>query len=60
MDVYDAVSLAGAVMLFAGLWLIASWLAFTVVGAVLVVFGLLGAGAAARRDVMAAAREKRN
>lgn len=60
MDVYDAITVAGAIMLFVGLWLIAPWLALTVVGTVLVAFGLLGAGAAARRDVLKAAGEESN
>lgn len=54
MDLWDVLSLLGVVLLGAGLWLIAPWLALTVCGGVLFLLGVGGSVVAER----AAARQE--
>ncbi|WP_060880170.1 hypothetical protein [Streptomyces scabiei] len=54
MDLWDVLSLIGVVVLGAGLWLIAPWLALTVGGGALVLVGVGGSVIAER----AAARQQ--
>ncbi|WP_181800289.1 hypothetical protein [Streptomyces ipomoeae] len=56
MDRWDVLALLGAVLLGSGLWLIAPWLALTVVGGVILAVGLGGSvyaeKAAARQELI--------
>ncbi len=42
-DAYDVIVLAGIILLFVGLWLLAPWVALTVTGFILLIIGLYGA-----------------
>lgn len=50
MDGYDILAAAGVVVLAVGFGLLAAWLAWAVVGAVMILVGLYGARAAAHDD----------
>lgn len=56
MDLWDVLSLFGIVLLGAGLWLIAPWLALTVMGGAMLLVGLSGSviseRAAARQELI--------